>query len=271
MSHQSYFVLRSSDRNKSQNPLPNEIYFDGQAVGFTNSGIRTIEGESVNMFYDIPNINPRNNIIVIDNGVQSFPVEIPTGHYNYFSLAGSLSIVLNTLGLGLFSVSWDVPNNRFSIVAPIPIKITKYPLQRRDLGAVMGFVYDQPLSLTVNGVASDLAYTRDIYIISDTMHRHKRNDDQSTSPFFSNILFVVPVYGNEQIRRINPADPNGTDYFITPRNIYYDPSWTKQIAFNPQEQLSFASITLLDDQGEKLYCRPDSEDVIFRLSLKLSK
>lgn len=271
MSYQSYFVVRSSDRNKDQNPQPNDIYFDGQSVGFTNTNIRTIEAESVNMFYDVPNINPRNNVMVLDTGFQSYPITIETGYYNYPALAFAIQTALNGLGLGAFSFVWDVPKQRYDMVSPIPVFITKYPLQRRDLAQVVGFSYNQAPSISVVGGSADLAYTRDIYVISDSLHRHKRNDDQTTSPFFSNILFVVPVYENGPVGRANQVDGTPQDYYVVPRNIYYIPSWMKQIAYNPQEQLSSLRVYLLDDQGEPLYMRPNSEDVRYRLSLKLSK
>ena len=91
MATQSYLVLRSEDRDKEQDPSPSEIFFTSQISYFSNTGISSLEGESFNMFFDIPNINERNNVLVIDDGGTSYPVTLPEAPYNYDQLGPALS------------------------------------------------------------------------------------------------------------------------------------------------------------------------------------
>lgn len=271
MATQGYLVLRSEDRDKTTDESPSNIYFTEKQNYFSNSGVNSLEGESFQMFYDVPNINERNNVLVVDDGGTSYPVIVPEGGYTYISLAGRLAIELNALGLGLWAVVWNLINQRFEITAPVPVKFTKYPLQKRDMGAIVGLEYETPLQLNFFGGSADLSYTRDIYIVCDSLHRHKREDDQFTNPRFNNVLMVVPVYGNEEIVRANGADGTQKGTFLNPRSIYYQPSWPKKINFNPMEAISNIRIQLFDDQGELLYNPYGKESYRYRMTLSFTK
>ena len=271
MSTKSYLVLRSDDRDKDQDPSPSEIYFTSQISYFSNTGISEVEGESFNMFYDIPNINERNNVLVLEVGASSFPVTVPEGSYNHISLGTALAVQLNTLGLGAFACAWVPITQKFELTCPVLASVAVYPPLKRDLAKVMGFTYGLAPSLTIDGNSADLSYTRDIYVVSDTMHRNKRNDDQASSNLLNNILMIVPVYGSTIVDRSNSGVGTGKEYYLNPRNIFYQPHVTKKIAFNRDEAVSNINIRLYDDQGEQLYNPHGKDSYRYRISMLLRK
>ena len=239
------------------------MFINSNISYFSNSSVRSIEGESFEAFYDIPNINERNNVLLLDDGATSYPVTVAEGTYDYNDLATALEASLNLLGIGVFTVDWDTVNkNKFTIGCPVALKVTNYEIQRRDLGELMGFTKDLPLSLTLLGSCPDLTYTRNIYVTSDSLHNRKRIDDQTSTPLLNNLMMVVPVHWNEYY---NVAE-------LSPRNIYHQPNIPKKINFDDTTTISNVDIRLFDDQGEIMYVPKDSPHCLrWRLTLNISR
>lgn len=267
--NQSYLVIKSEDRDKILYPQPNDFSITSTTTFFGESGIKTIQGESVEFFYNIPNINARNNTLVISTATQSFPVTVPETFYDYAALATALTTQLNTLGIGVFLVTWNTATYRFNVTSPVPINFVKYPPLKRDLAAVMGFAYNKPLSVTIIGQGADLSYTRNIFIVSHTLNRNKRASDQNSSQV-TDILFVVPVYDSSSFERTNAVVANNP-YMLNPLNIFYQPFNMKSIRWD-QESIGDITIRVFDDQDELLY-NPygDQFSWSFRFSLLTNK
>lgn len=269
---QGYLILRSQDRNKLVNVSPADVYFNSTISYISNAGVKKIEAESFQMFYDVPNINERNNVLLIDDGATSYPVTVPERTYNYPSLAAEVAVQLNLLGIGAFTCIWDIATDSFVITCPVPMTIQKYPAQKRDLGSVMGFGYNLPLNVSLIGGSADLNYTRDVYVISNELHRRKKIDDQSTNNFFDNVLMVVPILIYEQFPRSNRVAPPGKEYLLYPKNVFYEPNVPKQINFDSSSAVSNIDVRLLDDQGEVLYIpNTNKETLRWRLNLLITK
>lgn len=265
----AYIIIRSEDRNKTLYPNPSSFSITDGITFFGESGIKYIQGESVQFFYNIPNINPRNNVILINTATMSYPVTVPQSFYDYNDLAIALAIQLNLLGLGAFTVTWNTTVYRFVITSPVPINILAYPPLVRDLGAVMGFAYDQALSTTITSQGADLTYTRNIYIVSNTINRNKKSNDQ-TSGQVNNILFTIPVYSNGIFERSN-ADVTKYDFLLNPVDIFYQPHNMKKICWNG-DAIGDIMLEVYDDQDQLLYNPWGSQfSWSFRMSLITSK
>ncbi len=269
-----FLVIRAQNRNVQIFPDPANFRLTQSQTSFSEGSIRKFKCTSVQFFYNIPNINARNNTMVITTATQSFLVTVPETFYDYIALAAALAVQLNTLGLGLFTVVWNTTIYRFVITSPVPINMVPFPGQRRDLSAVMGFAYNLPRSMIITAQMADLAYTRNLYITSSALNRHKKMNDQASN-FFNNILFIVPVYPSEEFKRDNAVvDIYG--YLLNPRNIYIEYFHPKQLNWNG-DTIGDVDIQIYDDQEELLYNpytspgNPTQFGTTFTLSLLASR
>jgi hypothetical protein len=248
---QSYIVIRSENRNKSIFPEPNDFRITEGTTFFGESGIKYIQGESCQFFYNIPNINGYNNVMLINTATMSYPVTVAQGFYDYTGLATALQAALIALGIGAWTVTWNTTTYRYVITGPVPFNFLPYPPLRRDLSAVMGFAYNGNLTAgPVSSQGADLAYTRNIYITSNNLNRHKKCQDQSSSNF-NNLLFVIPVYPSEEFIRSNSVNTNNS-YLLDPRNIFYEPHNMKAITW-AGENIGDIDIQVYDDQEQLLF------------------
>ncbi len=245
-----FLAIRSQNRIVSIFPDPANFTITQSQTNFSEAGIRKMRCTSVQFFYNIPNINARNNVMVITTSTQSFIVTVPETFYDYNALAAALAVQLNTLGLGLFTVVWNTTIYRFVITSTVPINMVPAPNLKRDLSAVMGFAYNLPRSMLITAQMADLAYTRNLYITSSALNRHKRMNDQASN-FFNNILYIVPVYPSEEFKRDN-AVIDTHSYLLNPRNIYIEYFHPKQLNWNG-DTIGDIDIQVYDDQEELLY------------------
>jgi len=249
----SFLVLRSRDRGLANSPNANDVRITPSNSYFSLTNIKTFVPHSFQMLYDIPNINQRNNVMVIDNGVMSFPITIIESYYDFTTLAAAIQTELNTLGLGAFTFTWNTVSYKFMMTSAVPVKFTRYPPQKRDLTAVVGMPYDTGLQTTYTGGYADLCYTRDIYVTSTSLNRNRKVIDQCSDPAINNLLMVVPVYPYEEFQRNNAATTGVVQYLLNPRNISYQERIAKIINYNINDSIPSVDITLIDDQGEILY------------------
>ena len=274
MEDAGFLVIRSKNRNVQIFPDPANFTLTQSQTSFAEAEIRKFKCTSVEFFYDIPNINARNNVMIITTAGMSYLVTVPETFYDYNALAAALAVQLNTLGLGLFTVVWNTTIYRFQITSPVSINMVPFPGQLRDLSAVMGFAYNLPRSTAITGQMADLAYTRNLYITSNALNRHKKMNDQASN-FFNNILFIVPVYPSEEFKRDN-ASVHDSGYLLDPRNISIEYFHPKQLHWN-KDTVGDIDIQVYDDQEELLYNpfqatgNPTQFGTTFTLSLLASR
>ena len=238
--NQSYFVINSDDRDKVNYPDPSDYKVVGNDQSFSAENVGSLEATEFSMYYDVPNINLRNNVMLVDDGGSSYPLTVKEGFYTHATLATALQVeLILALGAGQ-SVVFDPVKQRYTMTTTVPIKYVKYPLQVRDLTDVMGFNKNKPLSLVNVSGSSDLVYTRNIYVKSNSIHRSKTIQDQSTTSILTDLLMTVPIYESGSL-------------VSEPQQIAYQVSWPKKIYVNSQDRISSFDLQLLDDQGEHLY------------------
>ena len=241
---QAYFVINSNDRNKSLYSNPADYRVVQPNYNFSATDISGVAGLMFSMKFDIPNINARNGRMIIDDGATSYPIVIDDGFYDEVSLAGLVQIqLIAALGAGQLC-NWNSLKQRFVILTTVPIKITDVTGLSRDLADVMGFIKEGALNVTNTGGSSDLVYTRNIYLKSNTLHKNKSCQDQSTSPILTDLLMTIPVY------------QPGAD-ISKPQIIAYQVTEPKRIHCNKDDSITSFDMQLLDDQGEPLY-NPDT-------------
>lgn len=269
METQSYIIIRSEDRDKVNYPSPARFTITPNEHAFANNGIKSIEGESFQMLYMIPNINERNNIMVFDDGATSYPITVPEAYYTYPDLGDEIQTQINAvIGAGHI-FRWDPVLLKFTLQAPAPLRVTKYPGQKRDLAAVIGFPYDQPLSVSIIGGFADINYTRDIYVTTNRLHRNKRTQDQASEGVITDVLMIVPLYTDADYWDIFNRKTTPYDTLLKPRNLFHMPTLRKEVNFNADQSISNIDILLLDDQGEELY-NPYSDNPDFSYQFRLT-
>lgn len=266
----SYLILRSKDRSDTNSPNPNSVIITPSTSYFSQSSINSFVPESFQMLYDIPNINARNNVMVLDDGTTSYPITVAESFYDFNTLAAAILVQLNLLGLGAFAFTWNTATYRFNMTSPVPIRFTKYPPQIKDLTAMVGFQHDTALSTSYIGGYADLCYTRDIYICSTALHRSKKVIDQCSDTRINDVLMIVTIYDSEEFKRSNALVAT-YDYLLNPRNVFHEPHNPKLIHYNINDSIPSIDIRLLDDQGEILYNPYGVVGNDWRLSLLINK
>ena len=266
---QAFLIIRSEDRNKNLYPNPARFTITPEQHSFANSGIRSLEGESFQMLYSIPNVNGRNNTMVLDDGSTSYPITIPENFYTYPQLASEIETQINAvIGAG-HSFFWDVAISRYVLNSPAPLFVTKYQPQKRDLAALIGFSYNQTPALQIIGGMADINYTRDIYVTTNSLHRNKKAQDQASEGVITDVLMVVPIYGQSEEWKRQNRFTVAFDTLLNPRNLFHMPTLRKVVNFRDDQSVSNIDILLLDDQGEELY-NPYADSPDFSYSFRLT-
>ncbi len=201
-------------------------------------GINMIGLSSYTFVDQIPNVNEYNKIGVIDNGVQSFPVEIPEGNYTEAELAAAVNLAMSGLGIGSVNVTWDGLN--FTITTATPIKILTNPINggRRDIFDMMGLRKNGVVQ-TVNSTKFlvNLNYSECIYVLSRRLMRSRSEADFNSNFATTNVgvIYRIPQEStkgnNRHEERIN--------------NI----KWIKS---KELDALDSFDIVLVDDEGYEI-------------------
>jgi hypothetical protein len=242
---QGFIIVKSDNRDKSTYKDPANYRVVGD-FSLNVADVSTLEATEFSMYYNIPNVNSRNNVFLVDDGSASYPATVAEGYYTGASLAAALQVQLAPF-LAALSITYNTVKQRFSIVTSTPFTIRQYPLQTRDLAGVMGFQKDLPLATSFTSGVADLVYTRNIYVKSNTLHRTKLTQDSSTQSSLTDILMTVPVY------------QPGADVSL-PQQISFSAYWPKKISVNPSDRITSFDIQLYDDLGEYLYNPDGSTD-----------
>lgn len=233
-------VINSRDCPSNQAAGSARYSLDANVRGFTSLSL--VEYELV---LDVPHINSTNNVAVIDTGTQSYPVEIASGSYDTETLRVAFETQLNTLGLGAFTVALDAGLLRYTITAPVPVRIATNPILvgAWDFTRMMGFPQGAPLSATITGGLIDLTWTTSIFVISREAHRQIKKRDITSDGRAGDILAVVPL-------REDDTSPATQDFG---KGVYAGRIETpKHVPYSPNVSLANLDIVLLDDRGNRI-------------------
>ena len=229
-------ILINSNHGASN--LINGNLSDLQYDNINTVGVNML-GLSSYVFVDhIPNVNEYNKVGVIDNGAQSFPVQIPEGNYNNVQLATAVSNALSLLPIGAVSVTWD--GLKFTINTGTAIKILTNPINggRRDIFDMMGMNKDGQL-LTINETVklANLNYSECIYVLSRRLMRSRKDTDHNSN-FATNNIGVI--YRESQ----DPEKGNNRH-----EERIYNIKWIKS---RELDALDGFDIVLVDDEGYQI-------------------
>lgn len=253
-STQALLYLDSDDRIRNFYDIDtSDVSFN---VNFKANSVKRIALASYDFSIDFDNINESNNIVVIDNGVSSFPIGLPIGKYTYSQLAAEIQISLNMAGLGAFTVSYL--GGRFEITAPVPIKFLPNPFRPsgKDWADMISIKKTQFLETVFLGGVADISYTNKIYIVCDDMHRFKWVTDESSTQRLQNVLGVVYVNDSSKL----------DDSLILPKHATTRLPWLKWINHKLLTELGPVRVALRDDRGQPI---PDSQKDKIKWSLEL--
>lgn len=236
------FIFLSSDDRKSDESA-GQVSFNIDVPNITRIGL-----SSYDVLYGIQNINNNNNLAFIETAAQTFPLLLPTGYYTWSDIVSAVSVALNALGIGLFTVSMN--NNIISIVGPVAFRFIINPTRRgRDWADVLGFIKEQELLGTNNSICANISYTDKLYIVADEIHQDKRMRDYSSNNRLVNILGTVYINANKHLSDEVLDDVND---IIKPHHATADINNIKWIERKGTDGLSPITIRILDDAGEPI-------------------
>lgn len=227
-------------------------------VNFKSNTVSRAALASYDFVTNFDNVNESNYISVIeDSTATSYPVQIATGKYTGSTLAAAIQNSLNTLALGVFSVSW-VDDNHFELSSPLPIFFRSNPITggNKDWADMIGMPKDSGFGTLFIGGAVDLTYTNKLYIVCDDIHRFKLVSDESSNRKLINVLGVVYLHENQIIN----------DDIIIQKHSTARLPWLKWIKHKVYTELGPLNISIRDDRGDKIV---DSQIGNIKWSLEL--
>jgi hypothetical protein len=240
-----------------------------------SGAVQRIALTEINMPWNIPNVNPTNNILFLekDDGT-TYDLEISPGFYlpedlatevetqlNAFSIFGVSTWVCNwnTLDDATFRIITGLTGVKFRILPKfgqskgISTAYTGFPIagpRSSTLATMMGFDYvNSDYSATVNGSVASMLYTRYVDIVSSILCKNQDVRDTSSSYFTGNNILARIYISPERMYSITNENIIGTRPFILHKEFITP----KEIQWNPTEFLPSCNIRLQDEFGNKLY------------------
>lgn len=260
MNISSYLYLDSDDRDNKPNPNVVDVTFP---VNFRGNAVQKIALSSYDFSIALDNINELTQTCYVDDGTTTYPCTMPIGTYDIFQFRDEALLVLNALGLGVWTITYV--NGQARIVAPVPVKFITNPVRPngRDWADMYGLEKDTELTQFHNSGVVDLAYTNKLYITSQDVHRFKTMADESSVRRITDCLGVVYVNPNTQLGlETVPLSPEG----VYPHRVTREINVPKYIMHRKESDLGVIRIIILDDRGERI---PESQVSKMRWSLEL--
>lgn len=282
----SLFTVDSADRFTRTNTGTitsggqlNSLYINKQQT-LMNGYITRIALTEINMPWDIPNVNDRNNTLSFllmnfpSAGTNTpFVIAIPQGFYTPTELATAVESAMNDAIAGIagagtdydFTVLYSASSQSFSITndnAGLWQVIPDTANGEDDLSTMMGFGYiDQskvPGALTtgyevLEGAFASMLYTPYFDIVSRQLTKKQNINDNSSSVVTGNSLLAriyLNPYGFKQLA--DGEVPLGCKPF-TLHQEFQNP---KQIYWDTKEFISVVDLQLVDYKGKTLFEQP---------------
>lgn len=257
-----YLLLNSRDRNPNEDVV--NFRLTGQSY-FASGDIDSMAVDSVSFQYAIPNVNIRNNQIIIKVGLSEYTATMPEAFYNIEEFRLALEVTLNsTASTAVFTVDYDDAggtitdpqrlNKRFKIVSTELFYFVKTNLSN-DLAKMAGYTYDEVYELEKIGGYNDIQYTSFIDIISDSLHQYAYINDEDSGAKTTNILVrVIPDV--DKLRFTSNGEDDDGGILTRPVNIHFEIINKKWITYLPTRNLAQIDLRLQDEYGDELY-NPD--------------
>jgi len=220
----------------------------GQFGEISISSIALTDYEIVSQF---DNINDSNNVAYIDDGSQTFPINLTTGFYTGAALAAAVKAAVDIAVAPIVSTI-TFTNDRFTQTSTAGLKWIPNPSGRSDFADMMGLKTDA-LSVSIAGTLANLVYTDKLFIVSRALTNRAVINDFSSSNLVDGILGVA---------YINTTTPT-TAAMRTTREIHH----LKPISTNPNDTITDFDIELLDGAGYEI---PDDQKDNFSWNMTIA-
>lgn len=213
---------------------------------FNMSEVARIACETVSFFWTVPNINPRNNKIIWEQGGNEYTAEIPEGWYNHLTLGPAIQTAMNAQVAGSV-VTVNGVEKGFSMsytnAAPVIFKETGL---NRDIIDITGWKRNIS-GVGFFGIVPDIYYTRYIDIISPTINTYQRLRDEDSNGKNTDLVVRIYTDDNERISQKKTYEP--TNVFFVNMN----PKW---MVYVKSRELGEIEFRLLDEYGDFPYISP---------------
>ena len=240
-----------------------------------SGAVQRIALTEINMPWNIPNVNPTNNILFFqkDDGT-TYDLEISPGFYLPEDLAANIlsSLVANTVfGTAAWTCTWNSEDDAtFKIttgLSGVQFRILPKLGQSKGIStAFQGFPVSGPRSSTlatmmgldyvgsdyaasVRGSVASMLYTRYVDIVSSILCKHQDVRDTSTSYFTGNNILARIYISPDRLYSITNENILGTRPFVLHKEFIIP----KEIQWEPTEFLASCNIRLQDEYGNQLY------------------
>ena len=278
------FTVDTADRyrfdsagQRTESTQLNNIYINKQQT-LMNGYFTRIALTELNMPWDIPNVNARNNTLTIQLAAGQIVAVVPPGFYTPDELAAVLVIKLNekVVELGLedtyvFDVTYNDVNAQFTIentestgyfyIAPRGIGAAP-PFNTKvdeDLSTMMGFgsipaSFPEDIANKITGGYASMLYTPYFDIVSSQLTKKQNINDNSTSVITGNALLArVYITSDGIVKR--PAVQEDI-IGCRPFTIHKEFQNPKQIYWDTKEFISVIDLQLVDYRGNVLFETP---------------
>lgn len=243
-----------------KNPFDIQLYNGVQM----NGRVKRIKLKEINMTYNVPNVNPTNNVLFVQvEGDAEVAIEILPGFYTPTELAAAIQTALNEQipfanawvcewipGINHFYIRGGVP--RFRILPKIGQGAGSYngTMRTDTLATMMGF-NSTNLSYTyyLESSFANMLYTTYIDIVSKYMTKNQYISDKSTNARTGNSLLARLYITPDRNYSITDTNMIGTRPFM----LYKEFASPKEINWDENEPIVSINIQLLDDKGNVLY------------------
>ncbi len=244
-----------------------------------SGAVQRIALTEINMPWNIPNVNPTNNILFLekDDGT-TYDLEITPGFYlpsgGPDDLAETIQadLIANTVfGTAAWTCDWNTEDNaafkittlasgvKFRILPKlgqakgVASSFTGFPSvgpRSSTLATMMGFDYvGGDYAASVRGSVASMLYTRYVDIVSSVLCKNQDVRDTSSSYFTGNNILARIYISPDRLYSVTNENILGTRPFI----LHKEFSVPKEIQWSPSEFLPSCNIRLQDEFGNLLY------------------
>jgi hypothetical protein len=279
-------LFNKTTGERIDNNYPNRVYINNNRPLMFGYMTRVALTE-VNMEWDTPNVNPKNNTITIavDNQTtgtqQVLRSTLTPGWYKPTELATALEAQLNAdwatfLHAGAGEEPWSVTVDPKTLyvtidaltpsapgdfddfafyIVPCGAKNTALPVLPLDLTNMLGLTPSQGSAdywTRITGGYASYQYTPYVDIISNLLTKNQNVADGDTTKQVVSSKLARLYLSNEEL--INRTEDNiiGCRPFVFRREF----AMPKQIMWNTTENIDVIDISVLDFQGNPIYIRP---------------
>lgn len=225
-------MIHLSSRDRHANETPARASY-GE---YGEDGISEVGLSEFSFVTNFNNINSSNDTAVLDDGAQSYPIEIAHGNYDGAALALEIQTKTNLIVAPIVVSVTFGGNGRFTMTSTTAVKWT-YPNPisgYRDFAQMAGLITPL-LSTNIAGKLANLTYTNNLFITSRSLTSKQITPNFASNNQAAGVLGVVYL-------------DVGTGTIKT-RGVLTDINW---IHTNPLDTIRMIDIEILDDYGNAI-------------------